>query len=58
VSWFTLRTVERAARAEGLAVSLKPGYTAFYTAGRNRERHNWLVFSWMSDRMDSEQKRP
>ncbi len=50
VSWFTLATVERHARSEGLGVSLKPEHTAFYTAGRNRERHDWLVFQRISGR--------
>ena len=45
VSWFTLSTVQREAQSAGLEVSFKPEYTAFYMAGRNRERHDWLVFS-------------
>ena len=45
VSWFTLSTVEREARSAGLEVLFKPEYTAFYMAGRNRERHDWLIFS-------------
>jgi SAM-dependent methyltransferase len=52
VSWFTFATVEREARSEGLEVSLKPEYTEVYIAGRNRERHDWLVFSRTSDEPD------
>lgn len=44
VSWFSLATVVSAAESEGLEVLSRPDYTAFYTSGRNRSCHDWLIF--------------
>jgi hypothetical protein len=45
VSWFTLGTVKRTAKAHGLDVAVKPEYTRLLTSRRPHEVHDWLVLS-------------
>jgi cyclopropane fatty-acyl-phospholipid synthase-like methyltransferase len=45
VSWFTLDTVQRTAKAHGLDVAVKPEYTRLLTSRRRHELHDWLVLS-------------
>lgn len=45
VSWFSLATVEDAARRHALHVRVEPTYTERLVARRPHEIHDWLVFS-------------
>lgn len=44
VSYFTLSTIVDVAKKQGLVAIYKPEYTAFYTASRPNEFHDWIVF--------------
>lgn len=50
VSWFTMQTVREVAAKHGLHAEHKPEYTAFLTAQKPAEFHDWIVLSWMNER--------